>query len=419
MILNLYELSQAGPFELGDLVETVAFSLDPRSKSAAFRLIRTRAMEGGAYPASLRPVYDAFARGEISNVTMPAFNIRGITFEIARSIFRVARKLRAAAFLFELARSEIEYTDQTPSEYAGCVLAAALAEKHAGPVFLQGDHFQFHRKRFEENPEGETEALRRLVRQALEAGFFNIDIDASTLVDLSRPTIAEQQERNVDRTAEMVRFVTELGAGKVAIGGEIGEVGKKNSTVEEFRAFAGGLKQRLGGNPGICKVSVQTGTRHGGQVRPDGTVGKMAVDLSVHESISAVARKEFGLAGTVQHGASTLPLEMFDRFPGSGCVEIHLATELQNLLFRAMPPALRESIDAWIQRHLSKEFSPSDTLEQNLYRTRKKSFGPFKREFWAIPRKSWQPELEKYVETLFVKLNVVDTAPLVARFVQP
>jgi len=35
---------------------------------------------------------------------------------------------------------------------------------------------------------------------------------------------------------------------------------------------------------------------------------------------------KYGMAGAVQHGASTLPAELFDRFPKLGACEIHLAT---------------------------------------------------------------------------------------------
>src|SRR4029453_5035669 len=98
-------------------------------------------------------------------------------------------------------------------------------------------------------------------------------------------------------------------------GGEIGEVGSTNSTEAELRAYLDGLHAELAEVPpeqpvtGISKVSVQTGTSHGGMVMPDGSVGMVAVDFDVHARLGEIARREYGLAGTVQHGASTLPDE--------------------------------------------------------------------------------------------------------------
>ena len=80
----------------------------------------------------------------------------------------------------------------------------------AGPVFLQGDHFQFNATRWAADPAAEVEGSGDLVREAVAAGFLNIDIDASTLVDLAQPTIAEQQRVNAERTADLTRLVREV-----------------------------------------------------------------------------------------------------------------------------------------------------------------------------------------------------------------
>jgi len=39
------------------------------------------------------------------------------------------------------------------------------------------------------------------------------------------------------------------------------------------------------------------------------------------------------MGGAVQHGASTLPDDMFDLFPKKGTMEVHLATGFQNIIF--------------------------------------------------------------------------------------
>ena len=49
--------------------------------------------------------------------------------------------------------------------------------------------------------------MRALIKEELAAGFYNIDIDASTLVDLEKPTLAEQQELNTTLAADFTAFI--------------------------------------------------------------------------------------------------------------------------------------------------------------------------------------------------------------------
>ena len=51
------------------------------------------------------------------------------------------------------------------------------------------------------------------------------------------------------------------------------------------------------------------------------------------QKLSELSRSQYGLSGAVQHGASTLPDEAFDRFPAMGTAEIHLATGFQNIIY--------------------------------------------------------------------------------------
>ncbi|MBP1732506.1 MAG: Ketose-bisphosphate aldolase class-II, partial [Deltaproteobacteria bacterium] len=148
-------------------------------------LTRAAALELGIIPASIHDLYMARGRGEVpTTFTVPAINLRALSFDAARIIFRVAKEMDASAFIFEIARSEIGYTDQRPAEYATSILAAAIAEDYKGPVFIQGDHFQVSAKRYGTDPEAEVKAVKDLMKESVAAGFYNIDVDTSTLVDL-------------------------------------------------------------------------------------------------------------------------------------------------------------------------------------------------------------------------------------------
>ncbi len=255
-----------------------------------------------------------------------------MSYDTARAVLRAARRqLDVGTVIFEIARSEMGYTEQRPAEYAAVMLAAAIREEWQGPFFLQGDHFQTNPKKMKEAPEKEIGAIEALIDEAIPAGFFQIDIDTSTLVDLSKPTLEEQQRRQRDLCARFTKFIRarEPKAMPISVGGEIGEVGKENSTPEEFRAYMNVYRKALGEGNGIEKVSMQTGSSHGGVVAADGTVERVAIDFNVLKTISKVAREEYGLAGAVQHGASTLPPEYFGHFPDHDCAEIHLATDFR------------------------------------------------------------------------------------------
>lgn len=376
--------------------------------------------ELGVYPASIHELYMSIGRGEVpATFTVPAINIRGMNFYMARAIFRAASKLDVGALILEIARSEIGYTDQRPAEYVAAVIAAAIAEGFHGPLFIQGDHFQVSAKGFTADPEKEVGAVRDLIREAVEAGFYNIDIDTSTLVDLDKRTLDEQQRTNYEVSAALTQFVRDIEPEgvTVSLGGEIGEVGEKNSTVPELRAYMDGYISALPeGYEGISKISVQTGTSHGGVVLPDGTLAEVSVDFDTLEELSRIAREEYRLGGAVQHGASTLPPEAFNKFPEIGTLEIHLATGFQNIIFDNAPEELVQKAYDYCLTERRSEWKEGKTEEQFIYSTRKKAFGALKTDWWNLDgavKERIGAALQEQFEFLFEQLNVAETRQMV------
>jgi fructose/tagatose bisphosphate aldolase len=379
----------------------------------------------GVRPASIHDLYLARGRGECAGFTVPAINIRVLAYDSARAVFRAARAGRVGALIVEIARSEIAYTAQRPAEYVAVMLGAALREDYRLPLFIQGDHCQVSAAKYAADPGKEVGEVRKLIAEEVAAGFYNIDVDTSTLVDLSKPTLAEQQRANFERAAELTAFIREREPDgvTVSVGAEIGEVGHKNSTVDELDAFMQGYeseRKRLGIADGISKISVQTGTSHGGVVLPDGTIAEVKLDLDALRDLSRVARDSYGLAGAVQHGASTLPSNAFGSFPRVEAAEIHLATNFQNIVFDhpALPESLRRRMYAWLDENAAGERKAGDTDEQFYYKTRKKAIGPFKKDLWELPaetRAAISADLERTFAFLFEQLNVNGTAELVTR----
>ena len=400
----------------------------PGERDAARWLLWELGQITGARPASINDLYLARGRGECGGFTVPAINVRMLAYDTARAIFRAARAGKAGAIILEIARSEIAYTEQRPAEYVSVMIAAALREGHTLPLFIQGDHCQVNHKKYQADPEGEVGEVKKLIAEEVGAGFYNIDVDTSTLVDLSRPTLSEQQRVNYERAADITRFIRELEPDgvTVSVGAEIGEVGMKNSTVEELHAFMQGYNRTLaaaGGHASISKISVQTGTSHGGVVLPDGSMADVKLDLQALAALSKVAREDYKLAGAVQHGASTLPSNAFGNFPRIETAEIHLATNFQNIVFDhpKLPSDLRERMRGWLDENAAGERKTEDTNEQFYYKARKKAIGPFKRDLWSMSedvRSAIAADLERTFAFLFEQLNVNGTEDQVHRFIQ-
>lgn len=384
----------------------------------------------GIVPASVFPFYAAMARGELGRpMTVAAINIRGDAYNQARAMFRAALVNRVGAMILEIARSEMAYTGQRPAEYGAIMTAAAAREGFRGRLFLQGDHFQINAKKYRDTPEKEVKALEDLIRESIAAGFGQIDIDASTLERRGEEGISVEEavRENAEVTALVTQFIRNLeGQGRIpytiALGGESGEVGKFNTTVEEYRAYMTILRERLarlGIDKGIGKISVNTGTAHGGIRLADGTLAKVNIDFDTLKAISREARKD-GLAGAVQHGASTLPDDVFHRFVEYDTAEVHLATGFQDIAMDSMPKDLIETLYEWVKANCVDERKPDQTEVQFLLASRKKCWGPNKKMVWRMEEKARMKaaeNLEAKFAFLFQQLNLVDTQDLVERFV--
>jgi fructose/tagatose bisphosphate aldolase len=408
------------------LVWSAVFGADDE-RDAARAVLWELGQAVGVRPASIHDLYIARGRGECGGFTVPAINIRMMAYDTARAVFRAAKAIDAGAIIIEIARSEIAYTDQRPAEYVAVMIGAALREGYRQPLFIQGDHCQVNPKKYAADPEAEVGEVKKLIAEEVAAGFYNIDVDTSTLVDLSFPTLDEQQRTNYERAAEITKFIRaqEPKGVTVSVGGEIGEVGHKNSTVEELHAFMQGYNRTLaatGGGAGLSKISVQTGTSHGGVVLPDGSIADVKLDLEALEALSTSARNDYGMGGAVQHGASTLPADAFGNFPRIETAEIHLATNFQNIVWDhpKLPAELKARAYDWLATNAAGERGANDSDEQFIYKTRKKAIGPFKREMWSLSpeiRQEIGQSLEATFAFLFAQLQVGGTAALVTKHI--
>ena len=413
--------------QIDQLVYQAVFDKDKTKKKEARYKIWQQAVSSGIILSSINDFYLARGKEEIKKIfTVPAINIRGMAYNTARAAFKAAKDLNVGAMIFEIARSEMVYTDQSPNEYVTVISAAAIKEEWSGPLFIQGDHYQAKNKAPGQPKQGEIKVIKALIKQSVDAGFYNIDIDMSTLVDLNKSDVVVQQEPNAKYSAILTEWTRSLEPKgmSISIGGEIGHIGGKNSTIEDFTAYIDQYNKLLpSGMVGMSKISVQTGTHHGGVVLPDGSLADVNVDFSILSDISKVGRKKYQIGGAVQHGASTLPDKFFAQFVKSEAIEVHLATGFQNIIMdhAQFPKDLLQTIYDWLKKEKIDEKKSDQTEEQFFYSLRKKAWGQFKKESWNISEERQEQirqSLIKRFKFMFTQLNVGNTQELISKYVK-
>ena len=231
-------------------------------------------------------------------------------------------------------------------------------------------------------------------------------------------------KENFSLTAKLTSFIRKIEPKKltVSIGGEVGEIGDKDTTVKEIKIFMDGYEKALSqyrNLKGLSKVAVQARTVHGGTLLASGKLKKIKGDFSILKKLSQEARK-YKTAGIVQHGASTLPKEYFSRFPESEVCEIHLATNFQNIIYDSsyFPKELKDKIYKWLKKKFPKEKKKTDAEIQFLYKFRKKALGPFKKEIWNISQRNIDKiceKLEGEFRFFFKSLRVPGTKDLIRK----
>ena len=223
------------------------------------------------------------------------------------------------------------------------------------------------------------------------AGFLNIDIDTSTLVDLSQPTVAEQQRVNAENSAELTRLIRSLQPDGVtiSIGGEIGEVGKANSTEEELRAYIDGYLAAAGRR----RRADQQGQRPDRHLARRRRPARRQRRRGEHRLRHAAAPLD-GRARGVRHGRLR-PARRLDAarrglppLPGARDRRDPPRDRLPEHPLRRWRAARRapgRDDGAGASTNCADERKDGETEEQFLYKTRKKAIGPFKRQLWTLP----------------------------------
>ena len=333
--------------------------------------------------------------GRVRRVHGPAINVRMMAYDTARAIFRAAKAREAGAILLEIARSEIAYTDQRPAEYVSVMIGGGAARRATSSrSSSRAITARSTPRSTRPIPRPEVDEVKKLIAEEIGAGFYNIDVDTSTLVDLSRPTLLEQQRLNFEHAAE----ITALHPGARA-GGDLGlgrRRDRRGGPQEQHGGGAprvhGGLHRRAASGTadleGISKISVQTGTSHGGVVLPDGSIAQgqarprraggalQGGARGVRDVRGGAARRQHAAAGCVRHISPGWRRRRSTWRPTSRA--------WSSTIRRCRPSSAQRMYD-WLDGNAQSERKDGDTPEQFYYKARKKAIGPFKREVWSLP----------------------------------
>ena len=126
--------------------------------------------------------------------------------------------------------------------------------------------------------------------------------------------------------------------------------------------------------------------------------------------------------GAVQHGASTLPDELFHRFPAVETAEIHLATGFQNALYEhpAFPQELHREIEAWCFANAPTSASPTRPTSSSCTRPARRRSGRSSAQLWDLDDEGRDPRRPAAQDRVPVhRARVNDSREMVERYVHP
>ncbi len=216
-----------------------------------------------------------------------------------------------APLMYEIAKSELGYTDFTPASFVEFIVREnERMGNHDVPFAIHGDHITV------KHP-GEKEHVRKIIADEMEAGFTSFAIDASHM----------ENELNLEATTELGRPIVDAG---FSLEVELGEIGAKSGSAEGFTNpkeaewFIRSLVER-GTHPDL--LAINNGSIHGTYF---GTA-KEGIQLDLTREIwLAIQPWSVDIA---QHGITGTSLEKISSFINYGIRKGNVGTFWQNISF--------------------------------------------------------------------------------------
>ena len=385
----------------------------------------------GARPASINELYLARGRGDVRRLhrarhQRPHAGLRHGAGRLPGG----AGRARPAPSSSRSRGARSPIPPSGPTEYVAVLIGAALREGYTLPLFIQGDHCQVNAKKYAGDPEGEVGEVKKLIAEEVAAGFYNIDVDTSTLVDLSRPTPRGAAARQLRARAEITAFIREQEPEGVTV--SVGGGDRRGGPQEQHGGGAArlharlhaprwtgcgvtrGAEQDLGADRHLARRRGAARRHHrGGQARPRGAGGAF-------QGGAPDVRHGGGGAARRQHAARATPSATFPRIE---TCEIHLATNFQNIVFDhpKLPAELRKR-DVRLAGRERRRASARTATPRSSSTTRRgrRPSGRSRTSAGRWPqdvRDAIAADLERTFRFLFEQLNVNGTETLIDRFI--
>jgi len=337
-------------------------------------------------PASGQVLYRSIGKNYYKKSAIPKINQRALIPYLYRIMLKVMRKLNVVA-MDQIAISEAIYivggdTRKSPAIAMAQAILAGVGSEGVTPVFNSRDHLQVNRKAYDNDPVAALRNRADTIRDdVLNGKIYSVDLDTSTLAltPEENKDVTEQQRPNFESAVKLTIFARLLEAiykvPSIALNGEVGEVGTEVVTPQELRAYLKGYRDTLDqfvgqqaedmlqwirDNNGIFgftdeemdkiehaigyelvpfhgleAMSAQVGTKHGGvkvKGKPWKRTGNPVVNMERLEELADICR-EFGLAGLILHGASSISEEELAEAVKRGAIAVHLATYIHDRIF--------------------------------------------------------------------------------------
>lgn len=382
-------------------------------------ILRSAALAHGIWCDSIHPFYKTLSTGRKAVMTIPAYNVRGLTYSIVRTIFRTAQKLNAGPFIIEISPHEMSFTQQRADEIGACVLGAALRENYFGPVFIQGDHFKIDAHRSQQEKLTDTNRMQSLISDAIGNGFYNFDIDATHSLTCEHQAGRDALQDHFERVARVCEFIRQAQPQGVtaAMGVEFGSMSRlltqKDLVLREIDMLQSNLAA-LQVTPGLTKICFHldsdTNAMDNGLV-PHISQSLSQEVLSALSGLSVQLKSMLQIAGLEIHAGSGISHSVLDNLPSNGIVEVHLGTQIQDIIFDhpRFPIGLTEEIHSYLETHCSMDLQAQTSRDYFYYTARKKSWGPFKKAICSLDERTKAAilqDIEKEVSLNFELLRV-------------
>lgn len=261
------------------------------------------------YPDSLVPLVNGrllIEAARRNNAMIMACNIR---CKLPVEGIALASMATGAPVMYEIAKSELSYTEFTPASFVDFILSEneRLGNTEV-PFAIHGDHITVKK-------EEEIQNVAALIEAELKAGFTSFAIDASHM----------ENQKNLAATSELARPIVAAGLNLEV---ELGEIGAKSGSAEGFTQpeeaqwFIGELVKR-GIHPDL--LAINNGSIHGTYFGTAQEGIQLELTRRIWESIQPWS------VDIAQHGITGTSLDKISSFIEYGIRKGNVGTLWQNI----------------------------------------------------------------------------------------